>query len=216
MTTSGEHTVVHLLRHGEVFNPGRILYGRLPDYHLSDLGQEMARLAAAFLAERDVVAVTSSPLERALETAAPVAALHRVAVGTDARLLEATNRFEGVDVAGGKGIWRHPELARHLVNPFRPSWGEPYDDVARRMRGAIDDMRVAADGHEGVLVSHQLPIWVARRSLEERRLWHDPRRRECSLASVTSLRYAGDRLVSVSYAEPAAALLAGAAPGAGA
>ena len=66
-------TVIHLLRHGEVFNPTGVLYGRLPGFHLSDLGQEMAERAAAALAGRDVALVWSSPMERAQETAAPVA-----------------------------------------------------------------------------------------------------------------------------------------------
>src|SRR5215510_8609717 len=64
-------TVVHLLRHGEVSNPRGVLYGRLPGYHLSPEGEHMAKAAAAFLAGRDVTLLLSSPLERALETAAP-------------------------------------------------------------------------------------------------------------------------------------------------
>src|SRR5262249_54565843 len=66
--------VVHLLRHGEVSNPRGVLYGRLPGYHLSEEGRLMAKAAAGFLAGRDVTVLRSSPLERALETAAPLAA----------------------------------------------------------------------------------------------------------------------------------------------
>lgn len=68
-----ERTVVHLLRHGEVYNPEGVLYGRLPGYFLSDLGQEMAIRAAAALADNDVAAVISSPMERAQQTAQPIA-----------------------------------------------------------------------------------------------------------------------------------------------
>ena len=68
-----EKTVVHLLRHGEVNNPTGVVYGRLPGYHLSDRGRLMAVAAARFFAERPVVSVFSSPLQRAQETAAPVA-----------------------------------------------------------------------------------------------------------------------------------------------
>jgi broad specificity phosphatase PhoE len=71
------------------------------------------------------------------------------------------------------------------------------------MLAAIDDARCAADGHAAVLVSHQLPIWVVRRLVEHRPLYHRPDRRQCGLASLTSLTYEADRLVSVSYAEPA-------------
>lgn len=199
-------TTVHLLRHGEVENPRGLLYGRLPEYHLSTLGQEMAERAAAALAGRDVTLVTSSPLERAQETAAPVARAHDLEVGLDANLLEATNVFEGERVGVGDGILRMPSKWRHLWNPLRPSWGEPYVELAARMRLAIDAARLAATGHEAVLVSHQLPIWIARLDAEKRRFVHDPRKRQCGLASLTSLTFADNQLLSVAYTEPAADL----------
>lgn len=205
-----ERTVVHLLRHGEVDNPRGILYGRLPGYHLSDLGREMAERAAAWFEQREVRRVVSSPLERACETAAPVAAALRLPVATDDRLLEAENHFQGMKFGVGDGSLRHPGHWRYMYNPVRPSWGEPYEQLATRMLAAAGAARDAVRGHEAVLVSHQLPIWIARRSAEGRRLWHDPRSRQCSLASVTSLTYDGDRLTAVAYAEPAADLLPGA------
>jgi broad specificity phosphatase PhoE len=204
----GETTVVHLLRHGEVHNPEKVLYGRLPGYRLSDLGERMAERAAEWFAGRDVARVVSSPLERARQTAAPIAARLGLTVLLDERLIESDNVFEGRSVGVGDGALRSPRAWWHLRNPFLPSWGEPYTQVALRMHAAAEVAREAVRGHEAVLVSHQLPIWIARLSAERRRLWHDPRRRECTLASVTSLTYDGDKLVSVSYAEPAADLLA--------
>jgi broad specificity phosphatase PhoE len=207
-----ERTVVHLLRHGEVHNPEKVLYGRLPGYQLSDLGERMAERAAAWLAGHDVARVVSSPLERARQTAAPVAALLGLPVLLDERLIESDNVFEGRSVGVGDGALRSPRAWWHLRNPFLPSWGEPYTQVALRMHAAAEVAREAARGREAVLVSHQLPIWIARLSAEHRRLWHDPRRRECSLASFTSFTYEGDKLVSVSYTEPAADLLRAASP----
>ena len=78
-------TVVHLVRHGEVDNPAGVLYGRLPGFHLSPDGRLMAKAAAGFLAGHDVAVLLSSPLERALETAAPFAAQFGLAPGTDSR-----------------------------------------------------------------------------------------------------------------------------------
>ncbi|GIH76303.1 histidine phosphatase family protein [Planobispora longispora] len=202
-----EITVVHLLRHGEVHNPANVLYGRLPDYHLSENGRRMAETVAASIAGRDVVALFSSPLERAQETAAPIAKTFGLDVTVDERLIEAGNVFEGVRVGNGDGVFRNPRYYRHLWNPLRPSWGEPYSEVVARMRGAILSARAAARGHEAVLVSHQLPIWIIRLAAEGRRLVHDPRRRQCGLASLTSLTFEEDRLVSVGYGEPAAALV---------
>jgi broad specificity phosphatase PhoE len=209
-------TVVHLMRHGEVHNPEGVLYGRLPGYRLSTLGREMAETVARFLAGHDVVHVVASPLERAQETAAPIAAAHDLPVETDDRLIEAGNRFEGKTFGVGDGALSRPAVWRYLVNPFTPSWGEPYEAIARRMLGAIASARAAAEGHEAVLVSHQLPVWTVRNKLEGRHLWHDPRKRECSLASLTSLTYAGDDLTSVAYSEPAGDLLPTAVKKAGA
>ena len=209
-------TVVHLVRHGEVDNPSRVLYGRLPGFQLSALGRQMADRVAGFLTGHDVTVVVASPLERAQQTAMPIAAAHGLDVGTDERLIEAANHFEGKTFGVGEGSLRHPEHWRYMVNPFKPSWGEPYRQVVARVLGAVASARDAAQGHEAVLVSHQLPVWATRRFVEGRPLWHDPRRRECALASVTSLTYLGRDLVAISYADPAADLSrsAGSVPGA--
>jgi broad specificity phosphatase PhoE len=204
---TAETTTIHLLRHGEVFNPDGILYGRLPGYHLSELGRKMADRAAEALAGREVAAVVSSPLDRAQETAQPIAAAFSAEVQTDERLIEADNLFEGLTFGVGDGSLRRPGHWWHLRNPVRPSWGEPYGRQAARMLAAVLDLRDRVRGHEAVCVSHQLPIWVVRCHLEGRRLWHDPRKRQCSLASLTSLSYAGDELVSIAYTEPARDLL---------
>jgi broad specificity phosphatase PhoE len=200
-------TTVHLLRHGEVDNPTGVLYGRLPGYHLSPLGREMAERVAKAVAGRDITVLTASPLERAQETARPFAEEFGVEVGMDGRLVEAANVFEGLTFGVGDGSLRRPAHWWHLRNPFRPSWGEPYERIAQRMLGAIATARDLARGHEALLVSHQSPIWVVRCKLEGRHLWHDPRSRECTLASLTSLRYDGDHLVDISYSEPARDLL---------
>lgn len=200
-------TTVHLLRHGEVANPGGVLYGRLPGFHLSPLGVQMAERVAATLADRDITHLVSSPLERAQETAAPAAAALGLDVTLDERVIEASNAFEGQRFGVGDGALRKPAAWKLLYNPFQPSWGEPYKDVAVRMVAALHDAREAAAGHEVLVVSHQLPIWVVRSFLEGRRLFHDPRRRQCSLASVTTVRYEGPDVVSVAYSEPAADLV---------
>ena len=203
----GVKTVVHLMRHGEVYNPEGVLYGRLPDFHLSDLGRKMAERGAEFFAERDVVHVVASPLERAQETAAPIAARHEIEVATDGRLIEASNFFEGKKFSVGDGVLKRPQVWAKLYNPFKPSWGEPYKEQVARVRAALEAARDKALGHEAVCVSHQLPIWISRLAAEHRPLWHDPRKRQCSLASVTSFVYVGTQLVGLEYHEPSKDLL---------
>ncbi|WP_375482263.1 histidine phosphatase family protein [uncultured Jatrophihabitans sp.] len=207
-------TVVHLLRHGEVFNPDGILYGRLPGFRLSELGARQAEAAAQWFVGRDIAHLACSPLQRARETAAPLAATVGLPVTVDQRLIEAGNVFEGRAVAGGKGLLRNPSYWKYFRNPFRPSWGEPYTEIADRVMAAVRSARDQADGREAVCVSHQLPVVMAARSAEGLRLFHDPRRRRCSLASVTSLTFDGDVITRVQYTEPAAGLPAGHGAGA--
>jgi broad specificity phosphatase PhoE len=196
-------TIVHLLRHGEVENPQRVMYGRLPGYHLSANGRAMADAAADFFSERAVVALFCSPLERAQQTARPVAERLGLEIVTDERLIEPWNHFEGLTFGVGDGSLRRPAHWPYLINPFRPSWGEAYRSVAIRMLAVMEEARAAAAGQEAVCVSHQLPIWVTRRMTEGKRLWHNPAVRECALGSVTSFTYSGDQLTSVSYTVPA-------------
>ncbi len=201
-------TVVHVVRHGEVDNPSKILYGRLPGYRLSALGEQMAVAVAAALAERDITYLVASPLERAQQTAAPLAAKLGLPVDTDERLIESENYFEGQRFGVGDGVLRNPRNWWLLRNPLRPSWGEPYRLIAARMDLALCSARDQAIGHEAVCVSHQLPVWTLRRYRSGQRLWHDPRRRQCALASITSFRFDGDRLAGIEYSEPAAYLVA--------
>jgi broad specificity phosphatase PhoE len=198
-------TTVHLVRHGEVENPTGVLYGRMPGFVLSELGKRQALVVAEHLAGNDITHVVASPLERAQQTAAPITDSHRLTLDTDDRLIEAANAFEGLRVAVGDGALRSPRYWSRLRNPFLPSWGEPYMQIARRMLAAVYRARARAEGHEAVCVSHQLPIWTLRRFLEGKRLWHDPRRRQCSLASLTSLLFTDERLVGIRYTEPAGA-----------
>ena len=206
--TEPTKTTVHVLRHGEVHNPGKVLYGRLPDFHLSELGRQMAKAGAQAVADRDVTHVVSSPLERAQETAEPIAAQFKLDIATDTRLIESANFFEGKKVSPGDGAFTNPRNWWVLRDPITPSWGEAYLVIAQRMFEAVQAARVAAEGHEAVCVSHQLPIWTLRRYVEKKRLWHDPRKRQCGLASLTSFRFVGAEVVGVDYSEPAAHLVA--------
>jgi broad specificity phosphatase PhoE len=199
---------VHVLRHGEVENPEKILYGRQPGWRLSTRGQEMAHAVAEWSQDLNLGAIHASPLQRAQETAAPIAAKHKLEINTDERLIEAGNIFEGKKFELGSGVLRHPASWWHLRNPAKPSWGEPYTEQIERMLAAVFAARDAANGKDALVVSHQLPIWTLRSAVEGRRLIHDPRKRICTLASVTSLHLDDEGMISrVTYSEPAKHLL---------
>ena len=189
-----------------------MLYGRLDGFGLSVRGHRMAQLAADSLAGHDIRVVVASPLQRTRESAAPWIARFGAGVAQgleiDERLIEPTNRFEGINMR--RDLPRRPDLWRHLANPQRPSWGEPFRSVQARMLAAIGDHWASVDGGEVVLVSHQMPIVMVALTVAGRPLAHNPSKRRCALSSITTLERRGDVFVEVSYAEPAAALLAGA------
>jgi broad specificity phosphatase PhoE len=199
---------VHVIRHGEVENPKKILYGRQPGWRLSERGQEMALGLGQWSKSIDLGALHVSPLQRAQESAAPIAAANNIEIITDEALIEASNIFEGKPFGIGDGALRHPSAWRHLWNPWKPSWGEPYMDQVRRMLAAIFSANQAAAGKDAICVSHQLPIWILRSAVEGRHLIHDPRKRECRLASVTTFHFDDENMISgVSYSEPVRHLL---------
>lgn len=196
-------TLVHVLRHGQVHNPDGILYGQLPGFGLSELGHQMAARLGDHFADVEVQHLRCSPLQRAQETMAPVAAKHpELDVETDDRLIEAYNVFEGKVFGKDNKALRDPKMFWHMRNPLRPSWGEPYAEIAARMIAAIRDAAEAAGpGGRAIAVSHQLPIYLARRAVEGRSFVHDPRRRGTTLASITTFTLDAGRIVAVDYEE---------------
>jgi broad specificity phosphatase PhoE len=204
-------TLVHLVRHGLVENPTGVLYGRLPGFHLSEVGREMADRVAEFVKGWDVTHLRCSPLERAQETMAPIKAEFNLPVITDGRVIEAENYLQGHRFDSSKNsAFTNPKHWLYFRNPLKPTWGEPYGEIASRMQAAIQEAADAAVGHQAVIVSHQLPIWVARLAVEGRRFPHDPRKRQCSLASVTTFIFRDRRITGIEYQEPAADLVPGA------
>jgi broad specificity phosphatase PhoE len=168
----------------------------------------MAQVVAEWSKDLNIGAIHSSPLQRAQETVAPIIDAHKLSLNLDTNLLEASNVFEGKKFELGSGVLKHPKSWRYLYNPFKPSWGEPYEIIINRMLKALFAARDAAKGKDAICVSHQLPIWILRSAIEGRRLIHDPRKRQCTLASVTSFELDNEGMVcGVSYTEPAKHLL---------
>jgi broad specificity phosphatase PhoE len=197
--------LLHLVRHGEVHNPEGVLYGRLPGYGLSELGQRMAEAAALELrgSDRSVVRLIASPLLRAQQSAAPIASLLGLEIATDERIIEPTNKFEGQD----RRDFGNPRYWHRLVNPFRPSWGEPYRQIAQRVRAAMDDAWDTRGEGDIVMVSHQAVIWAAHRDISGQSLYHNPAKRRCELSSITSFERRSGRWHEVDYRTPAAGLM---------
>lgn len=207
-----EYTTIHLMRHGEVDNPQGILYGRMPGYGLTKRGKQMVQASVDFLVaeQSDIAKIVASPLMRAQQSAAPAALAFAVPIETDQRLMEAGNIFEGMSVRNNLWKLAAPKWWKYYVDPMRPSWGESYAQIAERMAAVVSEVIDQASGREALLVTHQSPIVALRRFVERQPLGHLPTRRQCSLASLTSLTFLGHTLVGLSYQEPAAPLLSGA------
>ncbi len=191
------------MRHGEVHNPARVLYGRLPGFGLSVDGRRMARQAAEYIQslERPVGSLVCSPLQRTRESSEPFTELFGLEPQIDERVIEPTNVFEGRRM---KRALANPVNWRHLRAPDLPSWGEPYLQVVARMDAAMRDAWDATESGDAVIVSHQLPIWVTHLAVTGALMRHNPTQRRCALSSITSFTLAEDGTWSeVAYVEPA-------------
>lgn len=197
-------TRIHLVRHGEVHNPDGVLYGRLPNFPLSDLGQQMAKEAANTLRDSGskVTRLIVSPLERTMQSAKPIAEAFNLPIETEDQIIEPTNIFEGHS-PNLATIARNPKFLLKLYNPFTPSWGEPFIQIQTRMVSALLEAWNSTAEGEVVMVSHQLPIWMVHRFAAGQRLSHDPRKRRCELSSITSFTFTSGQLIEVDYRDPA-------------
>lgn len=194
---------LHLVRHGEVFNPTGVLYERIEGFGLSEKGHQMAKAAADSLAAqgREISKLYASPLQRTRESVAPIESKFNLKAELDERFIEPWNRFRGLKV-GLKAILKRPSILLNLYNPRRPSWGEPYKEIVSRMNQGLVEAWNSVESGDVVIVSHQLPIWMVYRSASGLELPHDPRDRRCSLSSITSFEMRDGKLVEVGYSEP--------------
>jgi broad specificity phosphatase PhoE len=194
---------LHLVRHGEVFNPDGVLYERIDGFGLSELGHQMAQAAAKQLKTEgvEISKLVVSPLQRTRESAKPIAELYGIEPVFDERVIEPWNLFRGLRV-GPRALLKRPSILLSLYNPSKPSWGEPFTEIVSRMSSAALDHWSDVESGDVVIVSHQLPIWMVYRSANGLKLPHDPRDRRCSLSSITSFEVIDGKLREVAYREP--------------
>lgn len=154
---------IHLVRHGEVENPDHVVYGRLPGFGLSDRGEAQARDAGRYVASSPVVAVWSSPLQRAIETAEHIAHRHQLPIRIDEGLTE----WRLSDVWSG-APWdtlptSHPgQLERYLETPWDlPFSPESLEEAADRVAGVAQAAHETHREGDVVIVSHQDPVQAA-------------------------------------------------------
>jgi len=192
-------TLIHLVRHAEVENPGNVWYGLLEGFPLSEPGRRRAAALREHFSSHPLAAVYASPLTRAQETAAPIAAAGGLEVQVCNGIIETESYLQGQPA--DRRVFLKVRNLRYFVNPLRPSWGESYRSVAARMVRAIDQMRLAHPGGEVVAVSHMTPIMVGRLAAEGRPLRPWLARIRCARGSVTTLVYEDGAWARTEYRE---------------
>ena len=208
----GQKTVVHLLRHGLVYNPEKIIYGRLPNFHLSKIGLEMAQNIAKLTNNKriglsKVSKIYSSPLLRAIETATPISKKLNLKIYKDNRLTESDSYF------AGKKVTFHTlfqaAAKNYLKDPALPSWGEPHRWVQNRIVNIVQENVQKRAGKSTLLVSHQLPIWLGRLFYEQKKVkFFNATFRKCTVGSLTTFYFNNNGTFShIKYTEQPAKLL---------
>ena len=155
-------TLVHLVRHGQVENPRRLVYGRQPGWGLSARGREQARAVADHLARGKVTALYASPLQRAQETAAILGQRLELEVRPCEELMESTfaSAWEGRPWDEVRTRAR-TEWETYRRDPLSLRTEEPLPVLARRVATAVERLSGAHPGGEIVAVSHGDPIKAA-------------------------------------------------------
>lgn len=157
------------VRHGEVHNPDGVIYAGLPGYGLSDLGKRQAEAAGDKLRDAGVVAVYSSPLDRAMQTAQTIALACGVPITTDERLHEWRfwTKWAGF-------TWERlrdeaqDEWNAYQADPGALTEGESLAQLAGRMRSWLDDAMDAYESGTVVGVTHLEPLRAILLDLDER------------------------------------------------
>ena len=160
---------LHLVRHGEVDNPERLVYADMPGFGLSDRGRAEAAAAAEYLATIQIAALYTSPLQRAQETAAAIAEACRVAVETIEDLTEwlMARRWKGVSWDDLSEVFPG-ELEAYLEHPTDlPFAEESTHTLGQRVAGVARAVVAAHPDEHVVIVSHQDPIQAGRLTLRD-------------------------------------------------
>jgi probable phosphoglycerate mutase len=155
-------TIILLVRHGQTPTTGRVLPGRAPGLHLSDDGRKQAEAAAARIARlKRVAAIYASPLERARETAMPIARARGLALRIERGLLELdVGRWTGsrLDRLSKRPEW---STVQRYPSGFRFPDGESFTEMQTRMTETLGRLVERHRGGVVVVVSHADPIKAA-------------------------------------------------------
>lgn len=185
-------TTIHFVRHGHVYNPEGILYGRLPNFRLSDEGVKQANAAADYLSQRPISAVYSSPQLRARQTASIIAERHApMLIHISEYINELLTDYQGYPIKELEAIdW---EFYENVTPP-----NESPLDLIIRIKKFAQVVRTAYPQQEVIAVTHGDIVvfsmaWAENVSIDgefKKRVSFE--RGYPATASITSLYFAND------------------------
>ena len=149
-------TTVYLVRHGEVHNPQRVIYGRIPGFQLSEKGRKQAHALGKHLSDKKLTAIYASPLERTHETATYIHKHHNhLSITHDERIIECYTPLEGEKIEiVEKSNWNF------YAPEFIKKGGESLEDIWSRMSVFLEEKVKLHAGEEIAVVSHGDPIMI--------------------------------------------------------
>lgn len=150
-------TTIYLVRHGEVYNPTRIVYGRIPGFKLSETGRGQAKKLGDHLKSKKLSAIYASPLERTHETATYIHNHHgHLEIMHDERIIECYTPLEGESIE---------KVEKNNWNFYEPEFiekgGESLSDIWNRMNTFFEEKVRDHKGEEIAVVSHGDPIMIS-------------------------------------------------------
>ena len=196
-------TTCYLVRHCDVENPNRVIYGHLPNFGLSAKGRTQGRALGQFFRALPVRAIYTSPLQRALETATLVEASVQPPVPLHERpgLIEAEfgrylqgTRYQDI-------VWRRPRWIIHLFWPGLAPGDESMAAMYRRVRRVIQEGLDAHPGQAFICISHGDPIQAFWATVDHRPPWA-LHRLQCAKGGLLELQYRGGELLRKQYLAP--------------
>lgn len=151
-------TRIFFVRHGEVINPDKICYGRLPGFPLSPLGEKEIANTAQLLLSNSISVIYASPILRTKQTAEIIGNVLNLPIQYSNDLLEVNTPMEGKPIA-----YIHSNTVKYdIFASDENKTGETIQDVALRMQKFINEMRKNYAGKNIVAVTHGDPIMIAK------------------------------------------------------
>lgn len=149
-------TIIYFFRHGEVYNPKRILYGRLPGFPLSETGKKMIKETVEQFKDKKILHIYTSPMLRARQTADIISKTLRITSKISRFLIETDDIFAGVPL----DIFKSKIQPKLYDKTFVRIGQESAKSQARRMLKFLKQVTKCHNGESTIAVSHGDPIVI--------------------------------------------------------